>query len=89
MVAEGSSGVPPRGVDEAAQPFASHGRAAQLPGEKIGSTAYGVFQTLRKNSSLKTVPGEHDAGIDEGALYHEMFGESSYAFDQGEPRSTG
>ncbi len=30
---------------------------------------------------VKTVPGEHDAGIDEGALYHEMFGESSYAFD--------
>ena len=30
---------------------------------------------------VKMVPGEHDAGIDEGALYREVFGESSYAFD--------
>ena len=30
---------------------------------------------------LKTVPGEHDAGIDEGALYREFFGETTYAFD--------
>jgi 3',5'-cyclic AMP phosphodiesterase CpdA len=29
----------------------------------------------------KTVPGEHDAAIDGGALYREMFGETSYSFD--------
>jgi 3',5'-cyclic AMP phosphodiesterase CpdA len=29
----------------------------------------------------KTVPGEHDAGIDGGALYREIFGETSYSFD--------
>jgi hypothetical protein len=28
-----------------------------------------------------TVPGEHDAAIDGGALYREVFGETSYAFD--------
>jgi 3',5'-cyclic AMP phosphodiesterase CpdA len=31
--------------------------------------------------TVKMVPGEHDAGIDAGALYHEEFGESSYSFD--------
>jgi len=29
----------------------------------------------------KMVPGEHDAGIDGGALFHQFFGESSYSFD--------
>jgi 3',5'-cyclic AMP phosphodiesterase CpdA len=29
----------------------------------------------------KMVPGEHDAGLDGGALYREFFGESSYSFD--------
>jgi 3',5'-cyclic AMP phosphodiesterase CpdA len=29
----------------------------------------------------KAVPGEHDAGLDGGALFREFFGESSYAFD--------
>jgi 3',5'-cyclic AMP phosphodiesterase CpdA len=29
----------------------------------------------------KTVPGEHDAGIDGGKLYREVFGETSHAFD--------
>jgi len=29
----------------------------------------------------KSVPGEHDAGIDGGALYREFFGETRYAFD--------
>ncbi|MFL5273207.1 MAG: metallophosphoesterase family protein [Anaeromyxobacteraceae bacterium] len=29
----------------------------------------------------RMVPGEHDAGIDEGKLYREVFGEPSYAFD--------
>jgi len=30
---------------------------------------------------LKMVPGEHDAGLDGGALFREFFGESSYSFD--------
>jgi 3',5'-cyclic AMP phosphodiesterase CpdA len=29
----------------------------------------------------KTIPGEHDAAIDGGALYRQMFGETSYSFD--------
>ena len=29
----------------------------------------------------RSVPGEHDAGIDGGALYREVFGETSYSFD--------
>ena len=29
----------------------------------------------------RSVPGEHDAGLDGGALYREHFGDSSYAFD--------
>ena len=29
----------------------------------------------------KTIPGEHDAGLDGGALYREHFGETSYSFD--------
>ncbi len=42
------------------------------------------FQAIAKRLRVpvvKTVPGEHDAGIDGGALYREFFGESSYAFD--------
>lgn len=31
--------------------------------------------------TIRTVPGEHDAGIDGGALYRELFGETTYAFD--------
>jgi len=31
--------------------------------------------------ALKFVPGEHDAGLDGGALYRSVFGESHYAFD--------
>jgi len=30
---------------------------------------------------IKCVPGEHDAGLDQGALYREFFGESYYSFD--------
>src|SRR5512133_234117 len=29
----------------------------------------------------KAVPGEHDAGLDGGALYRQFFGDSSYSFD--------
>ncbi len=34
-----------------------------------------------KVKTQKTIPGEHDAGIDGGTLYRELFGESSYSFD--------
>ena len=30
---------------------------------------------------IKCVPGEHDAGLDSGALYREFLGESHYSFD--------
>jgi predicted MPP superfamily phosphohydrolase len=30
---------------------------------------------------IRHVPGEHDAGLDSGALYREFFGESYYSFD--------
>ncbi len=34
-------------------------------------------------ATRKAVPGEHDAGIDGGALFREFFGETHYAFDHG------
>jgi 3',5'-cyclic AMP phosphodiesterase CpdA len=34
-----------------------------------------------KVKNLKFVPGEHDAGLDGGALYRSVFGESHYSFD--------
>ena len=34
-----------------------------------------------KTKNLRYVPGEHDAGLDEGILYREHFGETSYSFD--------
>ena len=42
------------------------------------------FQRIAGGLRVKerhTIPGEHDAGIDGGALYHEVFGDSNYAFD--------
>jgi 3',5'-cyclic AMP phosphodiesterase CpdA len=30
---------------------------------------------------IKHVPGEHDAGLDGGALFREFFGDSNYSFD--------
>jgi len=42
------------------------------------------FQEISKKINvpmIKCVPGEHDAGLDGGALYHEFFGESHYSFD--------
>ena len=42
------------------------------------------FQEISKRINvpvIKHVPGEHDAGLDGGALYREMFGESYYSFD--------
>src|SRR5579871_1334682 len=34
-----------------------------------------------KAGKIVTVPGEHDAGLDGGALYRDFFGETSYSFD--------
>jgi hypothetical protein len=34
-----------------------------------------------KVSQKRFMPGEHDAGLDEGAAYREFFGEAHYAFD--------
>lgn len=42
------------------------------------------FQEISKKIDvplIKVVPGEHDAGLDGGALYREFFGESHYSFD--------
>jgi 3',5'-cyclic AMP phosphodiesterase CpdA len=42
------------------------------------------FQEISKKINvplIKCVPGEHDAGLDSGALYREFFGESYYSFD--------
>jgi 3',5'-cyclic AMP phosphodiesterase CpdA len=42
------------------------------------------FQEISKKINvpvIKCVPGEHDAGLDNGALYREFFGESYYSFD--------
>ncbi len=38
-----------------------------------------VSQLTLKN--IKFMPGEHDAGLDEGKAYKEFFGETHYAFD--------
>src|SRR3954467_264841 len=42
------------------------------------------FQEISKKMNvplIKCVPGEHDAGLDSGALYREFFGETHYSFD--------
>lgn len=42
------------------------------------------FQEISKRINvpmIRHVPGEHDAGLDGGALYREFFGESYYSFD--------
>ncbi|MGA2103709.1 MAG: metallophosphoesterase [Candidatus Sulfotelmatobacter sp.] len=42
------------------------------------------FQDISKKINvpmIKCVPGEHDAGLDNGVLYREFFGESYYSFD--------
>jgi 3',5'-cyclic AMP phosphodiesterase CpdA len=42
------------------------------------------FQEISKRINvplIKCVPGEHDAGLDNGGLYREFFGETHYSFD--------
>ncbi len=55
---------------------------AEVPGEHAKRMQ--LFKTL--TSRLKTkkvmyVPGEHDAALDNGALYRQFFGETHYSFD--------
>jgi 3',5'-cyclic AMP phosphodiesterase CpdA len=43
-----------------------------------------LFQEIASRLKVrvqKAVPGEHDAGLDGGALYRQFFGDSSYSFD--------
>jgi 3',5'-cyclic AMP phosphodiesterase CpdA len=42
------------------------------------------FQEISKRMNvpmIRHVPGEHDAGLDSGGLYREVFGETFYSFD--------
>ena len=44
------------------------------------------FLELTKTLNVKKIyylPGEHDAGLDQGAAYKELFGDSDYSFDHG------
>jgi 3',5'-cyclic AMP phosphodiesterase CpdA len=43
----------------------------------------GLVEQLKalKVKDIKFLPGEHDAGLDTGAAYHEVFGPSYYSFD--------
>jgi predicted phosphodiesterase len=54
--------------------------------EKEGESAARMkrFQEIAaglKVKNIRCVPGEHDAGLDGGALYRSLFGPSHYAFD--------
>ena len=55
---------------------------SETPGEPANRMRR--FQEIAGRLKVKTVrmvPGEHDAGLDGGALFHEVFGPSSYSFD--------
>jgi 3',5'-cyclic AMP phosphodiesterase CpdA len=50
----------------------------------IHSQRMKLFQEISKRMNvpvIKHVPGEHDAGLDGGALYRDIFGETYYSFD--------
>ena len=50
----------------------------------IHSRRMKLFQEISKRMNvpvIKHVPGEHDAGLDGGALYRDIFGETYYSFD--------
>jgi 3',5'-cyclic AMP phosphodiesterase CpdA len=52
--------------------------------KNIHSQRMKQFQEISKRINvplIKCVPGEHDAGLDGGALYREFFGDSNYSFD--------
>ena len=51
---------------------------------EIHSKRMKQFQTISRMINvpvIKHVPGEHDAGLDSGALYREFFGDTYYSFD--------
>jgi hypothetical protein len=55
---------------------------AEAPGEHARRMK--LFQTLTarlKTKKIMYVPGEHDAALDNGALYRQFFGETHYSFD--------
>jgi hypothetical protein len=55
---------------------------SEEPGERAGRMRR--FREIADRLGVKTrrlVPGEHDAGLDGGALFRENFGETRYAFD--------
>ena len=55
---------------------------AEVPGEHAKRMQ--LFQTLTarlKTKTVKYVPGEHDAALDNGVLYRQFFGETRYSFD--------
>jgi len=50
----------------------------------IHSQRMKLFQEISKRMNvpvIRHVPGEHDAGLDGGALYRDVFGETYYSFD--------
>lgn len=55
---------------------------AETPGEHAKRMQ--LFRTLTsrlKSKKVMHVPGEHDAGLDNGVLYRQFFGETHYSFD--------
>ena len=55
---------------------------SEAPGERAARMRrFKEIAGRLKVPSWKAVPGEHDAGLDSGAMFREVFGETSYAFD--------
>lgn len=58
----------------------THG--SEAPGESAARMKrFREIASRLKVKNVKFVPGEHDAGLDGGALYRSLFGESHYSFD--------
>jgi len=55
---------------------------SEVPGEHAARMKrFGEIASRLRAPARKMVPGEHDAGLDGGALYRSVFGETSYSFD--------
>jgi len=55
---------------------------SETPGEPLARMRrFKEIASRLKVSLRKMVPGEHDAGLDGGALFREQFGETFYSFD--------
>ena len=55
---------------------------SEVPGERVARMHR--FREIAGRLGVpirKMVPGEHDAGLDGGALFQELFGDTTYAFD--------